>query len=137
MPSCSPCSECGLTSFSLMSADAIEQRQADRADTGVELDHPRTRRDLRAHMFNDELREIEIALAERARRIVHGRPAKMFDNARRPPPTVEIGTENAVGAFGIGVEPQAVQILTEPLANEIQTRRQRAPASLLLATMST
>jgi hypothetical protein len=106
-------------------ANPIQYRQADGADTGVELGDPRAGRDARAYMVDDEFSDFEIALAERAGRIVDGGAAKVLDHARRSMPVQKLGTENGVALPRIGIEPQAMQLAARAFADQIQTARQR------------
>src|ERR1700722_14707595 len=76
-------------------------------------------------MFDDALCHPEIILAERARRIVHLRSAKGFDHGRRSAPVLDSRSQNRIGALTIGAEPKAVQIASEPLADQVHTRCER------------
>ena len=91
-------------------ADLRQHRQADGADTCVKFGDSRAIRNLGAHVLDDCLGDVEIALPECARRVVHRSPAKTLDHAGRPAPVLEVRTEDGIGALVIGVEPQAVQL---------------------------
>ena len=105
--------------------DAVEHRQADGANAGVKFRHARERRDLAAHVVDDVLGDLEIALPECPGRIVHRRPAEMLHHARRPAPVLKFGSENGIGVPGVGVEPETVQVAAEPLADQREALRQR------------
>ena len=69
--------------------------------------------------------DVEVALAECARWIVHRRSAKPFDHAGGSAPVDEFGPENGVRSLAMGVEPQAVQFVAEPFAYQVEARCQR------------
>ncbi len=101
-------------------AHARQQGQADGADARMELGHSRTLGDPGAHVLDDALRDIEIALAERAGRVMHRRAREALDHGGGSAPVLEIRAENGVGALAVRVEPQAVQFVAEPLADQVE-----------------
>ena len=86
-----------------------QQRQTDGADTGVKFGDSRARRDLLAHVLDDALCDVEIALPECARRVMHRSSAKVFNHALRAAPVFKVGAEDGVGALAISIEPEAVK----------------------------
>ena len=117
-------------------ADARQHRKADGADAGVELGDPRTLRNLGAHVIDDALRDLEIVLPERARRVVHGAPPKCSTTLVGPAARSEVRAENRVGALAIGVEPQAVQLA--PSRSRIRSKHAaKGSAVSLLPTITT
>src|SRR5450631_1323472 len=101
-------------------ADVIQHRQTNGTDARIKFSDPRALRDLSAQIFDNILRNVQIALPECARRVVHRSPAKMFDHAVRPIAVLEVGTKDGIGALAVGVEPQAVQLSTEALTDQIE-----------------
>jgi len=71
-------------------------------------------------MLDDLLSDLKIILAERARRIMYRGTAEILDYAYRPAPVLKNGTEDRIGAFAVRVEPQAVQLAAEALADEVK-----------------
>ncbi len=75
-------------------------------------------------MIDDALGNVEIVLPECTWRVMYGRTAEIFDDTRRSMPGLEFRTDDGVGALAMRVEPQAVQIVAEALANQVQAPRE-------------
>src|ERR1700722_4208067 len=101
-----------------------EYRQTKGAHPGIEFGNPRALRNLRTHVLNDLLRDGEIVLPEGSRRIVDRGPAESRDHGSRPAPVLKVGTEDGIGALAVGVEPEAVKLRTQTIADQIEASRQ-------------
>src|ERR1700677_229052 len=106
-------------------ARAIQRRQADGADARVEFGDARALGNALAHVLDDSLRDVEVALTEGTRRIVHGCSAEALDHALRSAQLLECRPHDGIGVPEVRIEPQTVQIAAEPLADQREALRQR------------
>ena len=104
---------------------AIEQRKPDGAHARIKLRHRRALRHVLAHEVYDAARDLEIVLAKSARRIMHRGATEMLDHARRTVPAYKVRAEDRVRAFHLRIEPEAVQLITEAIADQVERFCQR------------
>ena len=76
-------------------------------------------------MIDDAFGDVEIVLPEGAGRVMHGGAAEPLDDGLRTTPSHEIGAEDRIAARDVRVEPQAVQVVAEPLTHQVEAPRER------------